>query len=792
MINLLLIVLLSLSLWATEEDCETEESNPAVKMAEELAVPNCYTKNNLYDAKQGKLDPLCKTCKTKFEKNSSKTIPEKSIDERQKVFFNSAIEEYKKLITNNLIATARLRALRPTGSSYEQSAKSCQNKTADDFLKGCGSELAKKLFKSSLILQGLQKETSSELAKILSKTNEQLPAQLLNRKPTSCFIPEKDVLLVASTNLEEAFSPQLIDFLKNLPQGKYQTIDELFVANEFISKFGDLTDFKEAITSHPLLGQYFNSPSSLSTFFKTIPQPSTPNSLRKALYNKTSGDNFDKSLAESCEKSFKTLQETICSKEFEKGDINLDAFNNHGKLYSEELTPSRKKFADSEELLQKNIQLLSLCESSSAKAKNLSKCNEIITQNLPEKYKGSSLESYKNDKFDTEIKSITESICSSDDKKCSSGSPDRETSACKAYLRYKELKKEGSLDYKLANSSNKEVNTLLRSMIGDPKNLDPKTKEILVQQGILPQEDGTLVAQAEIPERQPGYFTKETASAGAKVSPEATTTAAKTAPARQNVRPTYDSSANGFTGQPTSSFDSMPNLSDYFKNQKELADVESEIMRRLSGLPEKRPPTKEAARKIARESFQQTGRRMPPNLEDYYANRLMGDTNDRQASQNSGNADVAAGSPSTMREASVSRGDSAADKWKKDGMNRALADMHGAKQSAGGAGRDIASTNDDASSKPMTTVALNIAEDPKLSLMQSLSDKINKNDSETQLLQVLVRNKQNFILQVKSVNFKVVFDDKKQLRILLDSGDPAEAERLRPQLEIFFKRLNRL
>lgn len=182
---------------------------------------------------------------------------------------------------------------------------------------------------------------------------------------------------------------------------------------------------------------------------------------------------------------------------------------------------------------------------------------------------------------------------------------------------------------------------------------------------------------------------------------------------------------------------------------------------------------------------------MPSNLEDHYANRLMGETNDRQNASNSGNAEFAAGPSSATREASVSRGNSAADNWKNDGMNRALAEMHGAKQSAGGTGRDIASLSDDASAKDVTTVALNIAEDPRLSLSQSLSDKINKNDSETQLLQVLVKNKTNFILQVKSVNFKVVFDDKKQLRILLDSGDPAEAEKLRPQLEIFFKRLNR-
>ena len=119
-------------------------------------------------------------------------------------------------------------------------------------------------------------------------------------------------------------------------------------------------------------------------------------------------------------------------------------------------------------------------------------------------------------------------------------------------------------------------------------------------------------------------------------------------------------------------------------------------------------------------------------------------------------------------------------------MNAALADMQGARRIAA---KDIIDAKTDSASKPLTTVALSIAEDPRITLSDVFNDKISRNDSETQLLKVLVRNQKNFILQVKSVNFKVIFDEKKELRILLESGDKKEAERLRPQLEMFLQKL---
>jgi hypothetical protein len=110
------------------------------------------------------------------------------------------------------------------------------------------------------------------------------------------------------------------------------------------------------------------------------------------------------------------------------------------------------------------------------------------------------------------------------------------------------------------------------------------------------------------------------------------------------------------------------------------------------------------------------------------------------------------------------------------------------------ASRDIASEGAsspsvDGKPKDLTKVALNIQDDPKIKLSELFNSKISQNDSETQLLKVLLRNKNNFILQLKDLNFKVIFNPDNSFNLLFESGDQKEAERMRPQLEMFLKKL---
>ncbi|WP_408096863.1 hypothetical protein ACJVC5_17630 [Peredibacter sp. HCB2-198] len=737
-------------------------------------------------------DNVCNTCKSKFETLFGKKINKPSKDKLQKDFFESVTDEYKKNIISNIIFTLKMRALPNNGNQFPKAAAACKMAKEDDFLKGCKSESAKRLLKEKGVFKSLQTSISNELAKILS-TNEQFNPKdtLLTRTQSSCFIPEKDILFLSSSTIEEAFSPELINFISQLDTTKFKNMNELFSSPDLKSRYnGDIEELSSALKNHPYLSQYLSSPSVFTKFFKSIEKPSDVTQLRKSLYSASQDKSLDSVLAAKCSDSLRAYTESICSDKFESGSISTDPFSNFDKLSISKSQPDETEFANSEELIQKNLDFLSLCEvKAESNNINLSETNESISRNLEGNQRNLNLSDFKVEKFDSELGRLNQYLCDEKNSSC-----DMKKINCQILQKYKKLQDKNSLESKLANSSNKEVNNLLRSMIGDPKNLDPKTKEILVLQGILPKDDGTLVAQAEIPERQPGYFNQAPASASAQAkvtTPVQATSPVRAASTTRSQQSATNDSSN-WTGQPTTS-STIPDLSDYYKNQKEMEEIESEIMRRLSAMPEKKPATKEAAKKIARDAYQKTGRSMPSTLEDYYANRMMAQNSPSTSSGFDEYGEPTGSAPSARREASVSNTESAAEKWKKDGMNRALADMHGARQGAsGGAGREPASVQDDANAKSLATVALSVPEDPRISLSQSLSEKINKNDPETQLLQVLVKNKSNFILQMKSVNFKVIFDDQKKLRLLVESGDKKEAERLRPQLEIFFRRLSAL
>jgi hypothetical protein len=107
----------------------------------------------------------------------------------------------------------------------------------------------------------------------------------------------------------------------------------------------------------------------------------------------------------------------------------------------------------------------------------------------------------------------------------------------------------------------------------------------------------------------------------------------------------------------------------------------------------------------------------------------------------------------------------------------------------GQSGADIARAAKAAQGGELTRVALNIGEDSRVTLAEILNSKISGNDPETQLLKVLLRNNNNFVLQVRSMNFRIQFNQAKGFNLLLESGDRGEAQRIRPQLELFLRRL---
>jgi hypothetical protein len=776
---------------AQGNDCTINHpSEQIIKLASEISLPNCVTEANVSAAKSNDPSKLCDQCKKTYEsRNDSKLIP-LSKEERKEIFVEAALKEYKKNITNSLVDTLKLRSLRPTGSEFKVSTAACKMKTKADLPKSC-SPSAMKIIGDKKLLNNLNSEIQNELAKIIS-TEEKFSPQptLLKRSAPKCYIPEKDALYISSSAAEESLSPALIEALLSMDPAKYRSTSSMFMSEKLKVHYdGKLSELFLYLTNHPLMGDHFKSPAALVAFLKTIPEPKDTAQLRSTIYNKKSGDEFDAKMSSACKLSFDSLVKNICDQDFEKGNFELSPFTNESKLLKAAIIPSEEKLAATDNLIKLNSEVLKLCENTNQSKINFSSFDTEINSSLPKRYQSLNLEQFKQQKYDSDIGNISNNICSSKDKECSDNSI-----LCKMISKFKAVNDPKSVDYKLANSSNKEVNQLLRSMIGDTSKIDVKTKDILVAQGIIPKEDGTIINQPDIPERRPDFFQKEQVqqqiSAGANLKPALannSSNAAKTVRYPGSESSPFD---QGYSNVNTkSSLNNMPDLSDLMDDQQELRGIQEEIKRRLQGFPENKLANLNDARKIVRDSFNSRGKKLTPELEDTISNRML---LPQDAPPHARLNNLKLPNDNSENRASVSGGENANTKWRRVQDQAALMGMQGAQQvlardnvninpiSGAGTGNKL---------KDMTKVALNITDDPKINLADMFNKKIDQNDPETQLLKVLLKNKNNFLLQVKAMNFKIIFDEKNNLNIFVESGDAQEAARIQPQLEMFLKKL---
>ena len=784
---LLVIFLLSINAYSQQPICD-ENGNPIVQFANDISLPNCLQSKYLDPAiNENNVESLCNECKTKFQNRYDKTIGEIPKPEKQAKFIEGAFNEYKKQLTESLIESLKLRSLRPTGSKFSKSINSCKMKSTADFTNGCKSKAALDFLKSDTFLKGFSDSIQTELAKMLSEKSDFSPTRtLLKRNNPSCFIPEKDILFLSVSATEESLSPQLINALGALDPKKYNSLDEILLDESVSALYaGDVSELIDSLKSHPLIAEKFNSPASLISFFKSVKDPKALGDLRNQIYNAQHGDDFDQRLSVKCEASFKALKESICSENFESGSISLNPIKNYKKIFNKELITSKEELANSEDLEKKNVDLLKLCEPKNSKFLNFSSVSSLISKGLNPLYSDQSFDEYKTFKHEKDIGQVNDSLCQNKNRNCS-----EQTLSCKLLQKYQDYLKPDSVESRLANSSNKEVNELLRSMIGDTSRIDSKTKEILIAQGIIPKDDGTMTAQADIPERQPDFAQKEAqqAQASATITPGKTSAAASSKQSASRNPASDNSIDEGYSSSNTRSASAtLPDFSDLMDDQQELRGIQDEIKRRLLGMPENKPASKEEAKKLVRDSFKSRKRNLTPEMEDAFATRLM--QPQAAAPQTASASNFANPQTNPENRAQVSGGESAQQKWKNSQDQKALMGMKGAQDVLNKENSNTQAASSESKPKELTKVALNIAEDPQVRLSDLFNKKIDQNDSETQLLKVLLRNKNNFLLQIKSMNFKIIFDEKNNFNVLLESGDRSEADRIRPQLELFLKKL---
>lgn len=782
-----------------EEECKTEVlSKNTVELVEIASIPNCYTKSKLDLAKRGRMTELCDKCRKDFNlKLPAKTqSPNEIINKRTDLFINIAFDEYKKNLTNTMIEMAKLRTLKTTNSSFEKAINSCKFKKAEDFekeLEKCNpkldSEVSKNL-KTKLkdYLPKLSTNLAGELAQIVSQVElKDRSTGILDRSEAAntCFISEKDILHSTNITLEQSFTPDLLKLISESDLKPGASMKQLFQSMK-AKGLPNADHIYRNINSHPLLSIYTRSPQDFTQMIKKL-DPKTTENFTRELYSAGNGDQIDSRIADSCNKSFNSLFGSFCSPALASGDIKINPFK-YQSLNDENTISDASELASSEALIEKNLNSFKSCEIYKSSGKiEAAEIFASIGSTVGDESSFLPFDVFRGDKYIKNFFSTNQQLCDIQSGK-DSCSKDDLSFICQTYENYKKLQNESTSESRMANSSNKEINSLLRSLIGSPEAIPADVKKTLIAEGIIPKSDGTLIPQPDIPERRrpESYGNNQAFNQQGKIAGGSSNTSAQSALASTNRAPASSRSPYSTT----SSQDVLPPNSP----DSDLDEVNKEILRRLSDEPNNKPKNIAEAKKIVQEASVAKGTKLTDFQQTTMANRLM-----QPSPQPSYMPRSISGSPDSPNQASVSDTPSASEEYKKNGMNRALEEAANAKTTAlSGQSvtqkdkpKDPLAPSSESSKTPeeISNVDLKVGEDSQKPLSEVLNNKLAQNDSETKHIKDLIRKKSSFILKINSIDFKVVFDEKSQLSLTREKGDKKEAERIRPQLESYLKKL---
>lgn len=754
-------ILLIVSSNAFSDECTIDATTPEINNITNIAIPNCATKRNLSQLEKGNASRLCEKCIADFQKripshqhSSVRSIKQIDKDDYLKKSFN----EFEKVLTNTLVDITKIRVIPNTNSKFEKSIQAC-NVSPAAFEK-CSPEV-KNLVPA--LIQGMKSRLANELANIIS-LNPNKPSGLLNRRDsqlancslTDLNLTEQNLNSINASVLEDSLVPDFVNKARNIKFSGHTLKDLL---NDIKSEVNEAD-----LMSHPIFATFSNDPASLLQLLQKV-SPATIEKLKESLYTKETGDRMDSALAQSCKEATTAIVSDICSEDFKNSNFKSDIKAVTADLNKTYGGPSDEEYATSNTLIQYNLELAQLCKiKQNDKGLDINKLKKEISKNTDPRYSDMSKEHFELAKYQNDFSRTQEKICNAlkDGKACDN----KDSTQCKILSKYKAVQQKETADSRLANSSNPEINNLLRSMI-DGATSSPETRKILVAEGILPKEDGQFVAQPKVPEREPNYFQKvASASSEQKTMYAAAPGKVTKSSTGSNVAPSVDS----FYRSPTPSIspslensavsESSSMNTDILQNMRDLSQINSEIARRLMGSKTQSNVSRSDVRSIA-ESVLKEQRKIQPTtamidntVEDFYSEvERKRDQSPIGGQMNQGTASLARPSQSE------------AQRRYNNQMNKALEDF-------GKGSRDVAMANvasdfsvkvqegKDKESMSKVEVFTSLDKLEKANLADVLKLKAQK-DAEGRRLVELVKKKENFILNVNKTSLMIKFTDSK-------------------------------
>ncbi|MGE3611040.1 MAG: hypothetical protein AB7I27_15725 [Bacteriovoracaceae bacterium] len=769
------ILYLLIGVSQAEDDCDILNPlpNETQNLINKINLKNCTTNKERNNIKSGKVKELCQSCVHDFiigselHKDKFKIKPQ---DPKQVLE-----DQFKKALTKNLLNVVSLRSLPKFNASFDQVNQSCDFKSFRASIqknKKCIGDLDK-----------IETSLAQELAKLLSPDIKNGINGIFDRGDLSksCNITDLDLIQSKAQVLEDEINSSIANELSKL------NLDDKNIDEELVKILnGGNKNLYNLFKFHPIFSHLIKSPSQLTSIFANTLKPFNKTNFINLLYKQNSQYVLD-TISTNCQKIFSNYEKTACNDDFQAGNIQTSNLTKSNPLSSGiSYFSSSDLNLDDKNILESNINLVSLCKMNSFKPNAFNFSAPLIEMNegLEDNYKGYSLSSYAKNKYEQDFNADRKNLCSIDSKTC-----DPNDLMCKIKQTIDRSKDKSTYEGKLASSSNDEVNKLLRAFIGEPKDISPEAKEVLVSQGILPKDDGKFVQQTPIPSRSPGLSSDSAPAVVSRppLSSQTSSAAAATESASSNAQTQSFSSASAANSPATGEAnEQISGLNDkVVKKDAELSSIQNEILRRLkSGKPASNASfSKEDIQKVAREVYSENNLpAMTPSQEEATVAKV---------------ASVIPYTPSSAtqtfdQKSQAPSGETAAKKQEKANTLAALSGMQGAQAVLAREAQEAESKKANASENNSNTVAVNVSPDKiKTNLSDLLSEKILKNDSEGQLLKSYMSAKKDFLLQLNNLSFRINFNKAdNSFKIEHDSGDKNEAMRIKPQLESFFNRLN--
>ena len=600
----------------SQENCDPEiATNETIEIIENLQIPNCNQKKitNLYNA--GNTSPLCDTCRTDARKASTvlglPTDPASQVDVK-----NSFIDEFKKSMASNLLEIAKLRALNIVSGDYTVAIEACD---LDKFEKG----LNERGCKTDGTIADLKTSLNAELARILSPKPIFDDLGLYDRKRDgeSCSTPDYKIIQAMSKTLESELSPDLINALAS--------IDPSEPIEESLSEKINKPELLTLLRTHPIISSLMGRPEEFVKFFHRIPTPKSVTQLRESLYD-SKNTKILESVANNCSSTFDSFSKAACSPDFQAGKASLENVEDI-RPFVGSFSPNRKLFINGsdDEQRQDNKRVLSICEFIPRKnALNLSPLLRSFQKGMPLEYASMPFKLVRSNKYSEEIGSFRDKVCEV------GTSCDSKEIFCKIQI---EMNKAENLQ--LSESSNSEINRLLKSFIGTSSKIDTNTKTILISRGIIPDSSGKLVEQPRRPERSRNLAAIENGNSVQTLQPAQQTLPQRTAAAfsaPHQPRNTASASPTQQTTQNVSQTDS-PNLDSLSRSisdsREQLAKINENILNRLSKPNAPQAVSREDFRQMTREAYKEQNRPLPAAEEDQFVNNYFPQQQLGQATQ---------------------------------------------------------------------------------------------------------------------------------------------------------------